>query len=153
MVSAGEPAPDFTVTADTGERVSLSDFRGQPVVLYFYPKDDTPGCTAQACGIRDAYQEFERAGAVVLGISPDDEAAHVKFKDKYSLPFTLLADPEHEVAERYGTWGEKRYMGKTYWGVNRTTFLVAADGTVAKVFHEVKPDRHADDVLAALASA
>jgi peroxiredoxin Q/BCP len=153
VVSEGEPAPDFTVTTDAGERVSLSDFRGRPVVLYFYPKDDTPGCTAQARGIRDAYEEFERAGAVVLGISPDDQAAHVKFKDKYSLPFTLLADPEHEVAERYGTWGEKRYMGRTYWGVSRTTFLVAADGTIAKVFHEVKPDEHADDVLAALASA
>ena len=129
MVSEGEPAPDFTVTTDAGERVSLSDFRGRPVVLYFYPKDDTPGCTAQARGIRDAYEEFERAGAVVLGISPDDEAAHVKFKDKYSLPFTLLADPEHEVAERYGTWSEKRYRGRTYWGVSRTTFVVGPTGT------------------------
>jgi len=153
MVEEGAPAPDFEAQTDDGRTVRLSDLRGKPVVLYFYPKDDTPGCTAQACGIRDSYQEFERAGAVVLGISPDDEAAHVKFKDKYSLPFTLIADPEHEVAERYGTWGEKRYMGKTYWGVSRTTFLVAADGTVAKVFHKVKPDQHAADVLAALASA
>ena len=138
---------------DAGERVSLSDFRGRPVVLYFYPKDDTPGCTAQACGIRDSYAEFVRAGAVVLGISPDDEASHVKFKDKYDLPFTLLADPEHEVADRYGIWAEKRYRGRTYWGVNRTTFLIASDGTVAKVMHDVEPDTHADDVLAALASA
>ena len=153
MVREGEPAPDFTTTTDAGERVSLSDFRGRPVVLYFYPKDDTPGCTAQACGIRDSYAEFERVGAVVLGISPDDEASHVKFKDKYGLPFTLLADPEHEVAERYGIWAEKRYGGLTYWGVSRTTFLVAADGTVAKVMHDVEPDTHADDVLAALASA
>ena len=153
MVSEGEAAPDFTVTTDAGERVSLSDFRGKPVVLYFYPKDDTPGCTAQACGIRDAYAEFERAGAVVLGISPDDEASHVKFKDKYGLPFTLLADPEHEVAELYGTWSEKQYEGRTYWGVDRTTFLVAPDGTVANVMRGVKPDAHADDVLAALASA
>lgn len=150
VVSEGEPAPDFTATTDTGERVSLSDFRGRHVVLYFYPKNDTPGCTTQACGIRDAYGEFERAGAVVLGISPDDEKEHVKFKDKYDLPFTLLADPEHEVAERYGVWGEKRYRGKTYMGISRTTFLVAPDGTIATVMHEVKPDAHADDVLAAL---
>ena len=152
VVSEGEPAPDFTATTDTGERVSLSDFRGQPVVLYFYPRDDTPGCTAQACGIRDAYAEFERTGAVVLGVSPDSPAEHVKFKEKYDLPFTLLADPEHEVAERYGAWAEKNYQGKTYWGVSRTTFLVAPDGTVAKVMHDVKPDTHADDVLSALAS-
>jgi thioredoxin-dependent peroxiredoxin len=152
VVIEGDSAPDFTATTDTGERVSLSDFRGRPVVLYFYPKDDTPGCTAQACGIRDAYGEFERAGAVVLGISPDDEKKHGRFKDKYRLPFTLLADPDHEVAERYGTWGEKRYRGKTYMGINRTTFLVAPDGTVAKVMRNVKPDKHADDVLAALAS-
>jgi peroxiredoxin Q/BCP len=153
VVSEGEPAPDFTAMTDAGERVSLSDFRGRAVVLYFYPKDDTPGCTAQARGIRDAYPEFKGAGAVVLGISPDDEQSHVKFKEKYDLPFTLLADPEHEIAERYGTWGEKRYMGKTYWGVSRTTFLIGADGTVVKVMHDVKPDTHADDVLAALASA
>ncbi|HEU5244748.1 MAG TPA: thioredoxin-dependent thiol peroxidase [Gaiellaceae bacterium] len=152
MVSEGEPAPDFTATTDAGTRVSLSDFRGKPVVLFFYPRDDTPGCTAQARGIRDAYAEFERAGAVVLGISPDTESKHVRFKEKYDLPFTLLADPEHEVADRYGTWGEKRYMGKTYWGVSRTTFLVAPDGTVAKVMHDVEPDTHADDVLAALAA-
>ena len=153
VVSEGEPAPDFTATTDSGERVSLSDFRGKPVVLYFYPKDDTPGCTTQARGIRDAYADFERAGAVVLGISPDTEQKHVKFKAKYDLPFTLLADPEHEIAERYGTWGEKRYMGKTSWGVSRTTFLVAPDGTVAKVMPDVKPDTHAGDVLTALASA
>jgi len=153
VVSEGEPAPDFTTTTEAGERVSLSDFRGRPVVLYFYPKDDTSGCTAQACGIRDSYAEFERAGAVVLGISPDDEASHVAFKEKYDLPFTLLTDPEHEVADRYGTWSEKQYRGRTYWAVDRTTFLVAPDGTIAKVMRDVKPDTHADDVLAALASA
>ena len=153
VVTEGEAAPDFTVTTDAGEQVSLSDFRGRPVVLYFYPKDDTPGCTVQARGIRDAYAELEQAGAVVLGISPDDAASHMKFKEKYDLPFTLLADPEHEVAELYGTWGKKRFMGKTYWGVSRTTFLVAPDGTVAKVMRSVKPHRHAADVLAALASA
>jgi peroxiredoxin Q/BCP len=152
-VREGDLAPDFTLTSDEGEAVTLSSLRGNSIVLYFYPKDDTPGCTAQACGIRDAYADFERAGAVVLGISPDKETKHVKFKEKYGLPFTLLADPQHEVAERYGTWSEKRYMGRTYWGVNRTTFLVAPDGTVAKVMHDVKPDTHADDVLAALAAA
>ena len=153
MVREGDLAPDFTLRSDSGEEVSLSSLRGRLVVLYFYPRDDTPGCTAQACGIRDAYAEFERAGAVVLGISPDTEAKHVKFKKKYDLPFTLVADPEHEVAERYGVWGEKRYAGRTYMGVSRTTFLIAADGTVAKVMHDVKPDTHADDVLAALAPA
>jgi peroxiredoxin Q/BCP len=153
VVSEGAPAPGFTLTSDAGDRVSLSDFRGKPVVLYFFPKDDTPGCTAQACGIRDRYADFERAGAVVLGVSPDDVADHVKFREKYGLPFTLLADPEHEVAERYGVWGEKKYMGRTYLGVSRTTFLIAPDGTVAKVMRKVKPATHADDVLAALAPA
>jgi peroxiredoxin Q/BCP len=152
LVDERSPAPDFTLTSDSGESVTLSQFRGRPVVLYFYPKDDTPGCTAQARGIRDAYADFERAGAVVLGISPDTPAKHAKFKDRYGLPFTLLADPDHEVAERYGVWGEKRYRGRTYMGVSRTTFLVAPDGTVAKVMHDVKPATHADDVLAALVS-
>jgi thioredoxin-dependent peroxiredoxin len=153
VVTEGDVAPDFTLTSDAGAEVSLSDFRGRPVVLYFYPKDDTPGCTVQATGIRDAYAEFERAGAVVLGVSPDSVERHVEFKDKYELPFTLLADPEHEVAERYGVWAEMRYEGRTYWGVSRSTFLVAPDGTVAKVMHGVKPLEHADDVLAALAPA
>jgi peroxiredoxin Q/BCP len=153
VVREGKPAPDFTLASDTGEQVSLSDFRGRPVVLYFYPKDDTPGCTTQARGIRDAYREFEQAGAVVLGISPDSVKRHVKFKEKYGLPFTLLADTEHEVAERYGVWGEKRFMGKTFLGVSRSTFVIAPNGTVAKVMHNVKPATHADDVLAALASA
>lgn len=152
MVVEGKPAPDFTLTSDSGEAVTLSSFRGRPVILYFYPKDDTPGCTAQACGIRDVYGEFERAGAVVLGVSPDDEASHVKFKEKYGLPFTLLADADHAVAEQYGVWGEKSYAGRTYMGVNRSTFVIAADGTVAKVMHNVKPATHADDVLAALGS-
>src|SRR5579862_1020080 len=150
MAREGDPAPDFTLTSDAGESVSLSELRGRPVVLYFYPKDDTPGCTAQACGIRDAYDAFEEAGAVVLGISPDDVARHVKFKEKYGLPFTLLADPTHEVAERYGVWGERRFMGRTYMGVSRSTFVIAPDGTIAKVLHDVKPASHADDVLAVL---
>jgi peroxiredoxin Q/BCP len=153
LVSEGAQAPEFTLESDAGEQVSLSGLRGKPVVLYFYPKDDTPGCTTQACGIRDAYAEFEQAGAVVLGVSPDSVKKHVKFKDKYDLPFTLLADPEHELAESYGVWGEKTYMGKSYLGVNRTTFVIGADGVVAKVFEDVKPQTHADDVLAVLATA
>jgi peroxiredoxin Q/BCP len=153
MVREGDVAPDFTLDSDSGEQVTLSSLRGRPVVLYFYPKDDTPGCTIQATGIRDAYAQFERAGAVVLGVSPDSVERHVEFKDKYELPFTLLADPEHEVAERYGVWAEKRYEGRTYWGVNRSTFLVAPDGTVTKVMHDVKPLEPAAGVLAALAPA
>lgn len=152
MVAEGEPGPDFTLTSDSGEAVTLSSFRGRPVILFFYPKDDTPGCTTQACGIRDAYGEFERAGAVVLGVSPDDEASHVKFKHKHNLPFTLLADTDHGVADAYGVWGEKKYMGRAYMGVNRSTFVIGADGTVAKIMHDVKPATHAEDVLAALGS-
>ena len=129
MIEEGKPAPDFELATDSGERVKLSDFRGKPVVLYFYPKDDTPGCTVEASGFRDAYSEFEQRGAVILGVSPDDEASHAKFKDKFSLPFTLLADPEHEVAEQYGVWGEKKFAGKTYLGVMRSTFLIDARGT------------------------
>jgi peroxiredoxin Q/BCP len=151
-VKEGEPAPDFTLAADSGETVTLSSFRGRQVVLYFYPKDDTPGCTTQACGIRDVYGEFERAGAVVLGVSPDDEASHVKFKEKYHLPFALLADDGHKVADTYGVWREKTYMGRTYMGVERSTFVIGEDGTVKKVMHRVKPATHADDVLTALAS-
>jgi peroxiredoxin Q/BCP len=150
MIEEGKPAPDFALTSDGGETVNLADLRGKQVVLYFYPKDDTPGCTKQACGIRDVYGDFERAGAVVLGVSPDDERSHVKFKEKYDLPFTLLADPDHAVAERYGVWGEKTYAGRKYMGVNRSTFVIDADGNVKKVLHDVKPATHADDVLAAL---
>ena len=150
MVEEGRPAPDFELTSDAGERVKLSDFRGKPVVLYFYPKDDTPGCTTQACGIRDAYGEFQDKGAVVLGVSPDGEADHVKFRDKYELPFTLLADPEHRVSEDYGVWKERTAYGKTFMGIERSTFLIDSEGNVAKVMRKVKPDTHADDVLAAL---
>jgi thioredoxin-dependent peroxiredoxin len=149
-VAEGTPAPDFSLTSDSGETVTLSALKGTPIVLYFYPKDDTPGCTAQACGIRDAWSEFERSGAVVLGVSPDDEASHVKFKEKYDLPFTLLADPDHATAEAYGVWVEKSMYGKTYMGVERSTFVIGADGTLTRVMRKVKPDSHADDVLAAL---
>ena len=151
MVEEGKPAPDFELPSDNGETVKLSDLRGKPVVLYFYPKDDTPGCTTQACGIRDAWGEFERAGAVVLGVSPDDERSHVKFKEKYDLPFTLLADTDHAIAEKYGVWKEKSFAGKKYMGVERSTFVIDADGNVAREMRNVKADTHADDVLAALA--
>ncbi len=151
-VEEGQPAPTFTLPSDTGEPVSLAELRGTPVVLYFYPKDDTPGCTTQACGIRDVYGELERAGAVVLGVSPDDEASHAKFKEKYHLPFRLLADTDHEVADAYGVWGEKSYAGKTYMGINRSTFVIDEDGNVARIFLQVKPDEHADQVLEALGS-
>lgn len=150
MIEEGKPAPDFELASDTGEQVKLSSLRGQPVILYFYPKDDTPGCTAQACGIRDVYGDFRRRGAVVLGVSPDDEASHVKFKQKYSLPFTLLADPSHEVAERYGAWKERNLYGKKSMGIERSTFVIGADGNVVKAMRRVKPETHAADVLAAL---
>jgi thioredoxin-dependent peroxiredoxin len=151
MVEEGKPAPAFTLPSDAGEEVSLESLRGKPVVLYFYPKDDTPGCTAQARGIRDAWGEFERSGAVVLGVSPDDATSHTKFREKYELPFTLLADEDHAVSEAYGVWVEKSFAGKKYMGVERSTFVIGADGTLEKVMRRVKPDTHADEVLAALA--
>jgi peroxiredoxin Q/BCP len=152
MVEEGSPAPDFELQSDTGETVQLASLRGKPVVLYFYPKDHTSGCTTQACGIRDAWSEFARAGAVVLGVSPDDVASHESFRADYELPFTLLADPDHEVAEAYGVWGEKSRYGRTYMGVVRSTFVIGPDGTVEKVMRDVKPATHADDVLALLAA-
>jgi peroxiredoxin Q/BCP len=151
VINEGDQAPDFTLQSDAGTDVTLSSLRGRPVVLYFYPRDDTPGCTAQACGIRDAYGEFRRAGAVVLGVSPDNESSHVKFREKYELPFTLLADTDHSVSEQYGVWGEKKFAGKSYMGVKRSTFVIDEDGTVKAVMHDVKPATHADEVLAALA--
>ena len=150
MVEEGKEAPDFELPSDTGERVRLSDLRGRPVVLYFYPKDDTPGCTTQARSLRDAYGEFEERGAVVLGVSPDTEASHASFKAKHGLPFTLLADVEHEVAERYGVWVEKNTYGKKSMGIRRSTFVIDEDGKVAKSMLGVKPDNHADLVLSAL---
>ena len=146
MVEEGKPAPDFELESDSGETVKLSDLRGKPVVLYFYPKDDTPGCTKQACGIRDAWGEFQRAGAEVFGISADSQASHERFKSKYSLPFTLLADPEHKLGEPYGVSQE----GKSSY--ERSTFVIDADGNVAKIMRRVKPDGHADQVLAALSA-
>jgi thioredoxin-dependent peroxiredoxin len=150
VVEEGKPAPDFELRSDKGEQVKLSDFRGQPVVLYFYPKDDTPGCTTQACGLRDDYAQFKERGAVILGVSPDDEASHVKFKSKYHLPFTLLADPEHEVAETYGVWQERNFGGRKYMGINRSTFIIDPEGKVSKAMRGVKPDTHTEKVLAVL---
>ncbi len=149
-VEPGMPAPDFSLTSDSGEKVSLAAQRGKPVVLYFYPKDNTTGCTTQACGIRDSWSEFEQRGAVVLGVSPDSEASHFGFKQKHDLPFTLLADPDHATAEAYGVWVEKSMYGKTYMGVERSTFVIDAAGVVTRVLRAVKPERHVDDVLAVL---
>ena len=150
MVEQGKPAPDFELPTDDGERVRLSDFRGNPVVLYFYPGDDTPGCTKEACGFRDVYDQFQERGAVILGVSPDAEESHVRFKQKYNLPFALLADTEHDAAETYGVWVEKTSFGKKRMGIKRSTFVIDADGTVAKAMYGVKPEGHADTVLAAL---
>ena len=145
MVEEGKPAPDFELESDSGETVKLSELRGKPVVLYFYPKDDTPGCTRQACGIRDAWAEFQRAGAEVFGISADTTASHEHFRSKYSLPFPLLADPEHKLAEPYGVGQE----GKNSY--ERSTFVIDAEGNVTRIMRRVNPDRHADEVLQALA--
>jgi peroxiredoxin Q/BCP len=153
MIEEGSPAPDFELQTDTGDTVRLSSLRGNPVVLYFYPKDQTSGCTTQACGIRDAWGAFERAGAVVLGVSPDDVASHESFRADYELPFALLADPDHKVAEAYGVWSEKSRYGRTYMGIVRSTFVIAPDGTIQKVMRNVKPESHADDVLAVLVAA
>ena len=150
MVEEGKPAPDFELTSDAGETVRLSALRGSPVVLYFYPKDDTPGCTKQACGIRDAWSAFEERGAVVLGVSPDGEESHVDFKTKFSLPFTLLADPGHAVADAYDCWVDAPPGFPFDRWVERSTFVIGADGNVAKIMRKVDPDAHAADVLAAL---
>lgn len=150
MIEEGKPAPEFELTSDDGSTVKLSDLRGRPVILYFYPKDDTPGCTKQACELRDAYSEYEERGAVILGVSPDSEASHTLFKEKYSLPFTLLADPDRTAAEAYDVWREKTNYGKTSMGIVRSTFVIDADGNLAKAFYGVKPDGHAEKILKAL---
>ena len=146
----GAEAPEFTLPSDRGSTVSLRDLRGTPVVLYFYPKDDTPGCTTQACDFRDRWEDVRATGATVLGVSPDDESSHGAFRDKYGLPFPLLADEGGKVAAAYGAWGEKSFMGRKYEGIHRTTFIIGGDGRIAKVFEKVKPRGHADEVLAAL---
>ena len=148
----GRPAPDFELPDQHGNPVRLSDLRGRRVVLYFYPKADTPGCTTQACGVRDRIADYEQANAVVLGVSPDGVAAVKRFDDKHSLGFTLLADEDHAVAERYGVWVEKKMYGRTFWGVQRATFVIDEDGNVAEYFPKVSPKTHDDVVLAALDS-
>lgn len=151
MIEAGQEAPDFTLPDQDGDEVTLSELRGAPVVLYFYPKSDTPGCTKQACGIRDRSDEYKRQGVRVVGVSYDKVEAQRKFADKYDLDFTLLADSEHEVAGLYGVWGQKSLFGKKYMGVIRATFIIDAEGKVAKVFPKVSPKSHDDVVLEALA--
>lgn len=149
-IEAGDKAPAFTLTADDGQKVRLADLKGRPVVLYFYPADDTPGCTKEACAFRDAQSKLAKSGAVVLGVSPDDIASHANFRDKYALNFPLLADPGHKVADKYGAWREKNMYGKKSMGIQRSTFLIDADGKVAKVWKRVSVDGHDEQVLAAL---
>jgi thioredoxin-dependent peroxiredoxin len=151
MIEQGDEAPDFELPNQDGEPVRLSDLRGKPVVVYFYPKADTPGCTTQACGVRDHQADYAKAGATVLGLSPDSVAKVKKFHDKYDLNFPLLADEDHAVAEAYGVWAEKSMYGRTYWGNERTTFVIGPDGTVREVLRKVKPAEHDELVLGALA--
>jgi thioredoxin-dependent peroxiredoxin len=152
MLAAGKKAATFTLPDQDGKPVKLSDFKGKAVVLYFYPKDDTPGCTQEACDFRDEYSALKKAGAVVLGVSPDDSKRHSKFAGKFKLPFTLLADTDHQVAEAYGAWAEKSMYGRKYMGIVRSTFLIGKDGVVAKVWPKVKVRGHVEEVQAALAA-
>lgn len=149
MLKPGTTAPAFKTTNTNGESVSLKDLRGQKIVLYFYPRDDTPGCTKEACSFRDSFSKFKKRGIAVLGVSPDTETAHKKFTAKYDLPFSLLADTDHSISEAYGVYGEKKFMGRKYMGVHRTTFLIDEKGKIKKVFEKVKPEDHASEVLAA----
>jgi thioredoxin-dependent peroxiredoxin len=150
MLKENDVAPDFTLESDTGEQITLSALRGKKVVLYFYPKDDTPGCTTQACELRDHVGEFDSRGAIILGVSPDPVTKHRKFKDKYQLPFTLLADVDHQVAEQYGVWKEKSMYGRKYWGNERTTFVIDEEGRISRVLPNVKPAEHVGQLLGAL---
>jgi peroxiredoxin Q/BCP len=153
MQAEGTIAPDFTLPADGGGEITLSDYRGKQVVLYFYPKDDTPGCTTEACNFRDDYSDILAAGAVVLGISPDSVKSHDKFKLKFELPFPLLSDPDHKITELYGAWGEKKMFGKTYMGILRSTFVIDREGKIVKVFPKVRPKNHSQEVLAVLTTS
>jgi thioredoxin-dependent peroxiredoxin len=150
LLKPNTPAPDFNLADENGKFHKLSDYKGKNVVLYFYPRDDTPGCTTEACNFRDGYGDYNKAGVVILGVSPDSSASHAKFKAKYNLPFTLLADLEHKVCELYGVWGKKKMAGREYDGVFRTTYLIGPDGKILKVFENVKPDGHSLEVLAAI---
>jgi peroxiredoxin Q/BCP len=148
----GKMAPAFTAITDADAQLTLKSLRGKPVVLFFYPKDDTAGCTVEACSFRDTLPRFEGLDAVVLGISPDSPKSHRKFKEKFDLPYTLLADEDHSICEKYGVWAEKSMYGRKYWGVLRTTFIVDADGRLARVFEKVKPEAHAAEVAEAVAA-
>lgn len=152
-ISFGIPAPDFELIDDMNQTRRLSDLRGQRVVLYFYPKDDTPGCTKEACNFRDDYSAYEQAGVTILGVSPDSVESHRKFKAKFQLPFALLADEGHKVCDAYGVWGPKKFMGKAYEGVLRTTFLIDPQGSILRVFENVRPAEHSAEVLAAFQGA
>jgi len=147
-LKAGDAAPDFTALTDGGGEITLSKLKGKPVVLYFYPKDDTPGCTKEACGIRDHFPDFETLGIQVFGVSPDSVQSHQKFAQKFDLPFTLLADTERDVVTKYGVWGKKKFLGRTYEGTHRVSFLIDPKGSIAKVYEKVKADVHAEEVLA-----
>lgn len=151
-LSSNIPAPEFSLPDENGTLRSIKDFRGKPVVLYFYPKDDTPGCTTEACNFRDDYHVYDEQGVVILGVSPDSSKSHTKFKSKYHLPFPLLADEDHKVCDLYGAWGPKKFMGKEYEGVLRTTFLIGPDGSIIKVWEGVKPEGHSKEILDALAA-
>ena len=153
MIEEGKPAPDFTLADQAGKKVTLSKLKGSSVVLYFYPRDDTPGCTTEACAFRDAFADYKKAGAVILGVSPDDSASHAKFAKKFDLPFTLLTDNDKKVSEAYGVWKEKSMYGKKYMGVERTTFVIDRQGKVAKIFPKVKVDGHSSAVLDAIKEA
>jgi peroxiredoxin Q/BCP len=148
----GDAAPDFSAAASGGGKLSLADFKGKNVILYFYPKDDTPGCTKEACAFRDAFSEFQKRGAVLLGVSPDSPASHDKFVEKFKLPFPLLADEDKKIVNAYGVWGDKSFMGRVYQGTRRVTFLIGGDGRIKKIWPKVKPEEHAAEVLAALGS-
>ncbi len=150
MVNEGDAAPEFELPSDDGSRVRLAELRGKTVVLYFYPKDDTKGCTVEACEFRDALPDFDDRGAVILGVSPDAVASHERFRDKYDLNFPLLADEDHAVAEAYGVWKEKSMYGRTYWGIERSTFLIDGEGVIRKIWRKVKPRGHAEAVAAAV---
>ena len=152
-ISAGIPAPDFELLDDTGTPHRLSDYRGKNVVLYFYPKDDTPGCTKEACNFRDDYSAYEQAGVVILGVSPDDVKSHARFKKKFQLPFPLLADEGHKICDLYGVWGPKKFMGRSYDGVLRTTFLIDGNGNIARVFENVRPAEHSAELLSILGAS
>jgi len=149
-ISENIHAPDFELMDENGQHHKLSDYKGKPVVLYFYPKDDTPGCTTEACNFRDGYVEYNKKGVTILGVSPDSVKSHAKFKEKYLLPYTLLADEEHKVSELYGVWVKKKQYGREYFGILRTTFVIDPEGKIVKVFEKVKPEGHSDEVLGAL---